>query len=255
MSDPPRVVTVSARATDDDPAVGAIVHALRRQTDACVFLCGGAATMGEQVADDLLAAFDAFARLAREGVRVLVGDGGTQSGVMAVAGLARRASGDAFPLIGVAPARELAPRGQWPLDPHHSCIVAIEDDEWPGRETWGAETAPMYRLFARLAAGRPSACVIAGGGRGALAEVEATFAARRPLIAVEHSGHLADALVAMTRGGSVADAALAPLVADVRSRGIAPEEQDVSIVRLEDGAAALADALRRAFGRWAQAYG
>ena len=80
----------------------------------------------------LLAMFDGLSMLAKDGRRIAVGDGGTKAGIMEAAGLARQASGNAFLLIGVCPAPEIPPRGQTPIDPHHSHIVAVDS---PGART------------------------------------------------------------------------------------------------------------------------
>ena len=83
--------------------------------------------MSEDHQRQLLAMFDALTLVAKTGRRIAVGDGGTQAGIMEAAGLARRASGNAFPLIGVAPAREIQPRGKTPVDPNHSHVVAVDN--------------------------------------------------------------------------------------------------------------------------------
>ena len=113
----------------------------------------------------LLEMFDGLSRLASGGRRIAVGDGGTQAGIMAAAGLARRASGQTFPLIGVAPAPEIPPRGQTPVDPNHSHIVAVDNPSAPAQDAWGSETETMYVLFNRLAEGRPSVAIVANEWR------------------------------------------------------------------------------------------
>jgi len=56
------------------------------------------------------------------------------------AGLARKASGFAFPLIGLAPAGEIPPRGTTPVDPNHSYIVAVDNPAAAAGDAWGSET-------------------------------------------------------------------------------------------------------------------
>ncbi len=80
--------------------------------------------MREDHQHQLFAMFEAITLIAKSGGRVAIGDGGTWAGIMEAAGKARRASGNAFPLIGVAPAREIPPRGKTPVDPNHSDVVA-----------------------------------------------------------------------------------------------------------------------------------
>ena len=138
-----------------------------------MFLAGGASKMREDQQRQLLALFDALSLLTKGGQRIAVGDGGTQTGIMEAAGRARRASGGAFPLIGVAPAAEIPPRGRTPIDPNHSHIVAVDNPEAPAQNAWGSETGTMYWFFAKLTEGRPSVTIVANGGGITLTEVDA----------------------------------------------------------------------------------
>ncbi len=138
--------------------------------------------------------------------RIAVGDGGTRAGILAAAGRARLASGRAFPLIGVAPARELAPAGSTPVDPNHSHVIAVDDPALPtGEPAWGSETATMYWLFNRFAEGRNSVAIVANGGGITLDEIAANVEFGRPMILIAGSGGAADALVALVRGTTPAD--------------------------------------------------
>lgn len=211
----PRIITVSAARAAEDPDIAALVEELRARADAFIFLSGGASHMAPQAQQQLLGLFNALAILARDGHRIAVGDGGTEAGIMRAAGLARRASGDAFPLLGVAPAPEIPPRGETPVDPHHTHIVAVENPEWDGSEGyWGSETGTMYRIFGRLADGRSSVAVVANGGSVTLSEVEENLRAGRRMLLIEGSGRAADALVSLVRGDAPAD----PEVAKLRAR-------------------------------------
>ena len=89
---------------DHNPQLRALIASVHRDTDAVVVLSGGAAKMSAAAQRDLLAMFAALGTLAKER-RIAVGDGGTRAGIMEAAGKARLASGRAFRLIGVAPAR------------------------------------------------------------------------------------------------------------------------------------------------------
>jgi hypothetical protein len=175
------------------------VAEIRRDADAFVFLAGGASSMQEDHRQQLLRMFDALSRVAKGGLRVAVGDGGTQAGIMEAAGLVRRASGRAFPLIGVAPAAEIPPRGKTPVDPNHSHIVAVDNPTAPAQDAWGSETETMYRLFTMLAEGRPSVAIVANGGGITLAEVDANVRAGRTIILIKNSGRAADAVLSLLR--------------------------------------------------------
>jgi hypothetical protein len=120
----PRVLEVSSVGLDNNAQLSSVIAEVRSQADAFVFLSGGASRMREDHQRQLLAMFEALTLIAKSGLRIAVGDGGTQAGIMEAAGHARRGSGNAFPLIGVAPAREIVPRGKTRLDPNHSHVVA-----------------------------------------------------------------------------------------------------------------------------------
>ena len=188
-----------AALDEKTPQLTALIAEIRKQADAFVFLSGGASQMSEDHQRQLLAMFDALMLVARSGRRIAVGDGGTQAGIMEAAGLARLASGNAFPLIGVAPAREIQPRGKTPVDPNHSHVVAVDNPSAPAQDSWGSETDTMYWLFAKLAEGRPSVTVVANGGGITLAEVDANVRAGRRTILIEGSGRAADALISLVR--------------------------------------------------------
>jgi hypothetical protein len=160
----PVVLDVSSVSLEKNVQLSSLIAEIRSQVDAFVFLSGGASRMLADQQRQLLAMFEALTLVARGGRRIAVGDGGTQAGIMEAAGHARRASGGAFPLIGVAPAREVPPRGKTPLDPNHSHVVAVDNPSAPAKDSWGSETEAMYWLFAKLAEGRPSVTIVANGG-------------------------------------------------------------------------------------------
>ena len=103
-ADRPRVLEVSSVDPEKNAQLSSLIAEIRNQADAFVFLSGGASKMRQDHQRQLLAMFEALTLVAKSGRRIAVGDGGTQAGIMEAAGHARRASGNAFPLIGVAPA-------------------------------------------------------------------------------------------------------------------------------------------------------
>ncbi len=154
--------------------------------------------MSSATEDALWRVFESLAILAARGVRIGVADGGTAAGIMQAAGKARAQASPTFPLIGVAPMREIPPFGATPVDPNHTTIVAIDNPHWDGANGYfGSETVAMYDLFARLAEGRPSVTIVANGGEIALTEVDQNIRAGRPMILVRGSGRAADALGSM----------------------------------------------------------
>jgi hypothetical protein len=241
----PRVIEVSSVGVEAHAPVAALIDEIRAEADAFVFLSGGASKMREDHQRQLLAMVEALALVAKDR-RIAVGDGGTQAGIMEAAGRARHASGNAFALIGVAPAREIPPRGGTPIDPHHSHVVAVDNPSAPAGDSWGSETETMFWLFAALAAGRPSVAVVANGGGITLAEVEANVRAGRRVILIEGSGRAADALVSLLRDTPVSD----PEIADLREQAgrarLGQRPELFRIVPMQGGAPALREAINEA---------
>jgi len=245
----PQVVTVSSVAPETNPELALLIRTLRQQADAFVFLSGGASQMTESNQRQLLGMFDALAMLAKTGHRIAVGDGGTQAGIMEAAGLARHASGDAFALIGVAPAGEIPPRGTTPIDPHHSHVIAVDNPSAPARDSWGSETGTMYWLFSQLAEGRPSVAIVANGGGITLTEVEANVRAGRGMILIEGSGRVADALVSLVRHTTIADDEVNDFKSRAEKAQLLQRPELFQIVPLQGGATALREALAAALAR------
>jgi hypothetical protein len=242
----------------DSATLSQLITHIRSQSDSCIFLSGGASKMSDASKRELLQLFDALTILSQRGLRIAVGDGGTQAGIMEAAGFARRASVHAFPLLGVAPAPEIAmdgAPGKTPVDPNHSHIVAIRNDAWeaakrrdgwkPEDGYWGSETEAMYQIFARLADGRPSITLVANGGDITLDEVAANVIARRPMVLIAGSGRAADVLVELLKGtrGNEVPPDLAPLAARAHDLNLAAD-RNRDLYRLFDlhaGACDLAD--------------
>jgi hypothetical protein len=245
---PPHVIAVQQAHLERHAELGALIEAVHRETDAIVVLCGGASKMPEARQRELLAMFAAIGTLAKER-RIAVGDGGIKAGIMEAAGRARLASGGAFPLIGVAPAREIPPVGTSPIDPNHSHLVAVDDPALPkGESAWGSETATMYWLFDRLAEGRNSVTIVADGGRIALREIAANVEAGRPMILIEGSGRAADAVITLVRGTMPADGETHLLQNTAREMKLNRRPELFRVVPIGTGAPGLLEALRAGLG-------
>lgn len=240
----PMRIDVSRSTSGTNRELTTLVEQTRAQADAFIFLSGGASRMDPDDQRRLLGMFDALAQLAREGHRFAVGDGGTEAGIMQASGDARHASNGAFPLIGIAPAREIPPRGETPVDPNHSVVVAVDDPSLPAdQDGWGSETETMYEIFARLSSNRPSVTVVANGGGISLNEVAANVEAGRRMILIEGSGRAADALVALLRGVQPAGDELVQLRDRAAQARLTRAPQLFRIVPLDAGSAGLRDAL------------
>jgi hypothetical protein len=243
------VLEVSSVDLEKNVQLSSVITDIRNRADAFVFLSGGASKMSAEQQRQLLAMFDALTLVAKGGRRIAVGDGGTQAGIMEAAGHARRASGGAFPLIGVAPAREVPPRGKTPLDPNHSHIVAVDNPSAPAQDSWGSETEAMYWLFAKLAEKRPSVTIVANGGGITLSEVEANVRAGRRMILIEGSGRAADALVSLLQKTKISDAEVVSLRERAEQARLTRRPELFQTVRLQSGAPGLRDAITAALGR------
>jgi hypothetical protein len=239
----PRVLTASSVAPDKNADLAALVSEIRSEADAFVFLSGGASRMSKEQQRQLMEMLNALATVAKGGRRIAVGDGGTRAGIMEAAGRARRASGNAFPLIGVPPAGEIPPRGATPVDPNHSHIVGVDNPKAPAKDAWGSETETMYWLFAKLSEGRPSVTVVANGGGVTLDEVAANVRDGRRMILIEGSGRAADALVSLLRGTTPAEKDVVDLRARAEKVGLAKQKDLYELVPLTAGAVGLQKAI------------
>jgi hypothetical protein len=243
------VLEVSSVGPESNAQLSSLIAEIRMQADAFVFLSGGASRMRQDHRRQLMAMFEALSLVAKGGRRIAVGDGGTRAGIMEAAGHARRTSGYAFPLIGVAPAREVPPRGKTRVDPNHSHVVAVDNPSAPAHNTWGSETDTMYWLFAKLAEGRPSVTIVANGGGITLTEVESNLRAGRRIILIEGSGRAADALVSLLRKTQVRDAEVVDLRTRAEKAGLTRRPELFQIVALRAGPTGLRDAIKAATGR------
>jgi len=242
----PRVIRTMAAGLDRDPAIRALVAELRAASGGCLFVSGGAARMEAGHRRLVHAALAGIVDVRPNGRPLVVGDGGTQSGVMELLGLIRADAPHPFPLVGIVPAPEVPPRGHTPLDPHHSHIVAVDDPAWSGDgHAWGAETPAMFTLFSTLAEGRPSVALVANGGAIALDEVARHLDADRRVIVLAGTGRTADALASGLGRTSAADA-LSPdpaLASTVVHRGLLARPDTFTVVHVNEGPRALATAI------------
>lgn len=133
------------------------------------------------------------------GVDGVVVDGGTDAGVMRLMGEAEGA-GDDFPLVGVAAEGTITMPGTSGasdtahLEANHSHFVLVPGDHWGDESEWIALVATA------IAGSQPSATVLVNGGETAWRDVEASVAARRPVVVVDGSGRTADDIAAALRG-------------------------------------------------------
>lgn len=191
MINAPRVVRV---ASDDD-----LAQALgpRPLAGRAVALVGGADGLG----DDAMAALRPFFSVLAETLGTLsmaLVDGGTDSGVMRLIGLARSDLNATFRLVGVAPQGAIGRRSSAGAEVRvatdHPEVLLVPGDRF------GSETAWLFRTADHLGSGAATTIVV-NGGQLTLAESGRRLAEGRKVIAVAGSGRAADVLAGTDHGG------------------------------------------------------
>ena len=215
-------VTISAKASIDDLREGLVALGLSH-TQGAVTLVGGAATFDTDASPQESATAQrtlrALATVARTR-RLVVIDGGTDTGVMRMMGEARQAQGSGFPLIGVAPRGKVTwggrsvddqPVGNTRLEANHSAFVLIDAEEW------GAESAVLAKAAYALV-DRPVEFVINGGAVTAEHDVRLFVEEGGIVVAVAGTGRFADQLAAAANSGAAESDIIKPLLASGRVR-------------------------------------
>jgi hypothetical protein len=211
------------RVTDLPDVGGAVAAWGLAGTRPVVVLAGGAAGMEAGDRDPAARAISEAVVPAVVAAGAALLTGGTDAGVMRLAGEARRAADAHFPLVGVAPADLVAlpdagPSGAGPtgvsspsagaglaadapasrpraaLQLDHTHLLAV-----PGAR-WGEETAWLFTAAEAIAGGRPVVTVCVNGGAAARGEVvESVRRGHRALLA-EGTGRAADEMAAALGG-------------------------------------------------------
>jgi len=163
-----------------------------------IVLIGG--DIDKQQAEVTLQAVQTVARIAEELHAVIV-CGGTNMGVMAEIGQIRRQKHYKFPLVGVAPEGLVAwPGGpystkflwwgekRWQLESHYSHFILIPGSEFGDESPWIVDTATA------LSKDHRSVTILINGGEISRKDIELSLEHGRPVIALSHTGRLADEL-------------------------------------------------------------
>jgi len=158
-------------------------------------VAGTTATIEPDIAVRLLPTLKAVVALAAEHGIALV-TGGTDVGVFHLLSLALSSSPGARPplVVGVAPDALVADPGAEPgpdqsrADPQLDALVRVDG------KAWGDEVVALSRLVADIAGGQPSVLLLVGGGDVSRADLAEHLARGRPVVVLEGTGRLADAL-------------------------------------------------------------
>jgi hypothetical protein len=162
-----------------------------------VVVVGGAGGMSDEDTGRVLRLFTDALVPAVVAAGATVVDGGTDSGVMRLLGLARNGAAHHFPLVGVAAEHTVSlpgTSGPGTLDPHHSHVLLVPGSRWGDESPWLAGTA------AALAGTAPSVTVLVNGGAIALDDASQSLADDRPVLVLDGTGRAADQVAAAARG-------------------------------------------------------
>ena len=127
--------------------------------------------------------------------------GGTNMGIMSEIGHTRRRNHHEFPLIGIAPAELVTwPEGpkstkflwwgkeRWPLEPHYSHFILVPGSTFGDESPWIVATATL------LSQNQGSVTILINGGEVSRKDIELSLQHGRRVIALSHTGRLADEL-------------------------------------------------------------
>jgi SLOG in TRPM, prokaryote len=141
---------------------------------------------------------------------VCVVDGGTDTGVMAIAGRARTAPGAGTSHVGVAAAGTVSLPAE--AEPHHTHLVVVPGDAWGDESPWLAAVATA------LAGPLPSVTVLANGGEVTHRDLRESLRAGRPVLVLAGTGRATDEIAGRSAAGRPA---LVEVVPDAAGLGTA----------------------------------
>lgn len=156
-------------------------------------LVGGADGVAPQHRKACLEAVKIVSEVVDQVGAILV-DGGTQSGVMGMAGSMRAATKGSYPLVGVAVESLVTwpggPNGsrRFHLEPNHTHFILV-----PGKE-WGDESPWIVQIASAIAGNYPSLTVLVNGGDISHKDIHLSLEAGRPVLVIQGTGRLADEL-------------------------------------------------------------
>jgi hypothetical protein len=193
-----------------------------------IFISGGASGMSEHdVKLTQQIVVNGIARFAQEH-KIVVIDGGTESGVMKMMGDARRTSGYTFPLIGIAPLAKVDYPGhhnankEASLENGHSHFVLVDGKEW------GDESETIVNLTHAISgAGEKKALgIVINGGKITRQDIYLATSKERnlPILVLEGSGRFADELATAHKSGQTSEKMIKAIL-----RG------DITLISTSDG--------------------
>jgi len=181
---------------EDDTIAEDIISSLEIEIPkSVIFVAGGAANLDEENEPRLIQLFSrSIAKIAFENKSLIV-DGGTDSGVMSLAGLAVADRGRKTNLLGVAPASMVHYPGKpeqeteketYSLEPNHSHFVLVKKDNF------GGEKDMLFKLLKYFSINTQVVMILVNGGTLSKFEVLNSVRTKISIIVMEQSGRLAD---------------------------------------------------------------
>jgi len=161
-----------------------------------IVLIGGA--IDQPQAEATMRAIQTIAKLAHE-MKIMVICGGTDKGVMAKIGQIRSQNTYTFPLIGITLEDRVAwPGGpqstkflwwgseRWQLEPHYPYFILVPGNHFGDESPWIIEAADIFSK------GNQSVTILINGGEISRRDIQLSLEEGRPVIALSHTGRLAD---------------------------------------------------------------
>lgn len=124
--------------------------------------------------------------------KAVVVEGGTDSGVMAAIGQARKSARADFPLIGIV-ARDIEAI-ETMLEPNHTHFIFC-----PGKN-WGDESEWIAAAASALSGSQPSVAILINGGKITWDDARLNIEYNRPVLIAEGSGRAADVIATTSTG-------------------------------------------------------
>ena len=163
-----------------------------------IVLIGG--EIDEQQADVTRRAIHTLSKIA-EDISAIVICGGTDMGVMAEISQSRWQNQYKFPLVGIAPEKLVTwtdgpdstnflwwGTKRFQLEPHYSHFILVPGDKFGDESAWIVDTATI------LSKGNRSVTILINGGEVSRKDIDLSLENGRPIIALSHTGRLADEL-------------------------------------------------------------
>jgi hypothetical protein len=181
---------VSMDAMDELKEARQVLGFLREQST--IVVIGGAGGMSAEDIDKVQLFFEKQLFPFAQKKDAVIVDGGTDSGVMACVGRARKLSRASIPLIGVV-ARDIEGITTM-LEPHHTHFVFSPGSNWGDESEWIAAIANT------ISGSQPTIAIVINGGQITWNDVKVNIDYGRPVLIAEGSGRTADVIAETSTG-------------------------------------------------------